>query len=48
MTPDQIAAVATTLELLRRNPPKTEGWDAPERDGPNLESRLRSWLKEQL
>lgn len=48
MTPQQLAAVATVLELLEDNPPKAELWDTAERDGPPLHKRLRSWLKEQI
>lgn len=43
-----MAAVARTIELIAKSPPKTEAWDEPQRDGPNLEARLRGWLKEQL
>lgn len=48
MTPAELAAVATVLELLEKHPPKDESWDRAERDGPGLEKRLRAWLKEQL
>lgn len=48
MKPKDLSAVTRTLELLERDPPKTEGWNDPQRDGPTLEARLRSWLKEQL
>lgn len=45
MTAEEIAAVAKTLELIRKCPPKAEGWNHGEQ---TLEEMLRAWLKEQL
>lgn len=43
-----MAAVATVLGLVERNPPKSESWDAAQRHGPHLHEQLRAWFKEQL
>lgn len=43
-----VAVVAKAIELVAKNPPKDELWDTAQRHGPNLETRLRNWLKEQL
>lgn len=48
ITSKDMAAVARTLELIEKSPPTDESWDTAQRDGPNLQTRLRSWLKEQI
>lgn len=46
MTPQEISAVATTLDLIRKHPPKDESWNKPYH--PTLAGTLQAWLKEQL
>lgn len=46
MTPEQIAAVATTMDLVRKRPPSAESWSRP--GEATLEDALRVWLKECL
>lgn len=48
LTADQIAAVATVIELVREYPPKDELWDSAGLHGPGLADRLQAWLKEKL
>lgn len=48
MHAEEIAAVAKTIELIEKNPPKAEGWDHAEQHGPHLAQRVRTWLKEAL
>ncbi len=45
LTADEISAVAITLGLLAKHPPKNEGWN---RNEATLVSQLASWLKENL
>lgn len=46
LTAEQIAAVATTMELARKRPPSAESWSRP--GEVTLEDALRAWLKECL
>lgn len=46
MTPDEIAAVATVLDLLRRKPPEAESRQPS--GHLTLAERVRAWLKESL
>lgn len=46
LTPEQITAVATTIDLVRKRPPSAESWNHP--GEAKLEDSLRTWLKESL
>lgn len=49
MNVEDIAAVARILDLITKNPPRSEEQTSRMYPGtPTLEQRLRSWLKERL
>lgn len=48
MTPDELKAVAVTIELIENSPPKAEHWFVDGHGVDRLGKQVRDWLKEKL